>query len=347
MKYLLAFASVLLCFLTFEGAAAQSNSTFIDVYGSRKVTREQIDEVLQLEYNSPDGVSRDEIKKRIGSISGVEEVAVSPVQYPGTTVVFIGIHETGAPKREYRAVPNGEIELDSNLLERYEAVMAQLLPAIKAGQAGEDRSAGHAISEYGPMKEKQMKLPAIADEKFEHLATVIRDSSDQASRAAAANIIAYAKDKKAVIEVLRTACDDPDSLVRNNAVRALAVIAEYADENPELKLDIDHTPFLGLLGSFVWTDRNKGAAVVDALTRNRSAELLDQLREKYLVELSEMARWKSGGHAFFSIRILARVAGFSENEISRRSQEAKTHEQRLEWVEQIVNRIKKEKTEPQ
>ncbi|QEG24056.1 FtsQ-type POTRA domain-containing protein [Mariniblastus fucicola] len=338
-----AFVAILLYSLLVVEANAQSNETLLDCFGLKKITREQIEKAIGMTDGIPSsGIEKQQIKERVAAIPGVEEVTVSPVQYPGTTVVFIGIRESGQPAREFRDAPTGDVQLEDDLQNRYNEIMEQLLPAIKSGKAREDGSAGHSISEYEPMKEKQLELLPIADEKFDHLADVIRNSSNKDSRAAAASIVAYAKDKKAVIEILKSACDDPNSLVRNNGVRALSVIAKYADDNPKLDLVIDHSPFLKLLNSVVWTDRNKGAAVVDALTRNRSEQLMSQLRESHLSDLLEMARWSSGGHALFSIRILARLADETEEAISKRSRECKTHEDRLKWVDELEGKLSRE-----
>ena len=83
----------------------------------------------------------------------------------------------------------------------------------------------------------------------------------------------------------------------------------------------------------------KGAAVLDGLTQQRDTKLMDALRSSALGELEEMARWKSDGHAWFSIRILARLSGMPEDEIKTKAKQIKTHEDRMRWVDQLVGRI--------
>jgi len=317
----------------------EKTKTFIDYFGLRKVSASQVDEALGREKGKELGLSLAEIRKKVAAIEGVEEVTVSPVQYPGTLAVFIGIRETGQVARQFRDPLAGELKLKEELLEGYNQTMKLLLPAIRSGKAGEDQSAGHGISEYEPMKKKQLELIGFANENFDHLVEVIHKSADDDSRAAAAHIIAYCDNKKSVVAPLRFACDDPHSGVRNNAVRALSVLASFAESKPEQGIGIDYGPFLGLLGSVVWTDRNKGTAVIDSLTKGRDEKLLATLAESHLPELTEMARWQSGGHAFFSIRILARIAGIDEDDIAKRSKACKTHKHRLAFVDEIVAKI--------
>ena len=75
-------------------------------------------------------------------------------------------------------------------------------------------------------------------------------------------------------------------------------------------------PFIDLLNSIDWSDRNKSAAALLALTERRDAALLNDLRTRALESLIEMARWKSPGHGYMPFFILGRVAGMSEDAIS-------------------------------
>ena len=109
--------------------------------------------------------------------------------------------------------------------------------------------------------------------------------------------------------------DDPDESVRNNATRALAVIAQLASGSPELKIRVPAKPFVSLLNSPVWTDRNKASMALMALSTSRDRELIASLREQALPSLIEMARWKSEGHAFAAFALLGRIGGLSEDAI--------------------------------
>jgi hypothetical protein len=110
---------------------------------------------------------------------------------------------------------------------------------------------------------------------------------------------------------------DPDDDVRNNSMRALAIIAGFAQRRPKEQIKVPVTPFIKMLNSIVWTDRNKSAFALDQLTQKRDPVILEQLRERALPSLVEMARWKSRGHASSPFFLLGRLGNLSENEIQK------------------------------
>jgi hypothetical protein len=107
---------------------------------------------------------------------------------------------------------------------------------------------------------------------------------------------------------------DPDSNVRNNAMRALSILAEYAGHHPELRLKIPAEPFIKMLNSLVWTDRDKAGFALMRLTERRDPAMLDSLRGSALPSLVEMAQWKTPGHANMFCLILGRIAGMPDHE---------------------------------
>jgi predicted dienelactone hydrolase len=102
--------------------------------------------------------------------------------------------------------------------------------------------------------------------------------------------------------------------VRNNATRALAVLAAWVNRNPQAGVAIPPELFLDFLNSVSWTDRNKGLMVLMPLTASRDPALLAQLRSRALPSLVEMARWTNAGHALHPFLILARTAGLSDED---------------------------------
>jgi HEAT repeat protein len=131
----------------------------------------------------------------------------------------------------------------------------------------------------------------------------------------AAEVLGYAPDKAAVIDDLVHGMSDPSEAVRNNAMRALMVIAEMAPGAGRQTPRIPPQPFIALLNSPVWSDRNKSSAALSSLTRSRDARLLDALRQPEAIgALAEMARWKNEGHAQAAFLILARIAGYPDQD---------------------------------
>src|SRR5262249_10788291 len=104
--------------------------------------------------------------------------------------------------------------------------------------------------------------------------------------------------------------------VRNNAMRALAVMAGSAPQTDKIQIRIPVRPFIEMLNGVEWTDRNKSSWALLRLTEKRDPAVLSELRQKALPSLIEMARWKSSGHAYASFTLLGRVVGLPEDEIT-------------------------------
>jgi hypothetical protein len=195
-----------------------------------------------------------------------------------------------------------------------EARMRALTAAVRRGSAGQDNSRGYALSEDSAMRAEEERYIAFAAAHTDTLRDVLRTSSDAEHRALAAEILAYGTDRAAIARDLLAAVDDPDGDVRNNAVRALAVLAEWAERNPEAGIRIPADPFIALLSSVEWSDRNKGSFALLSLTGSRDPALLSVLRARAYPSLAEMARWTNPGHAMISYMILARIAGASDRD---------------------------------
>ena len=96
---------------------------------------------------------------------------------------------------------------------------------------------------------------------------MLRDSDKSDHRALAAQVLGYATDKASVVGDLSSAMRDTDADVRNNATRALWVIATFAQKAPDRKIQVPADPFVDLLNSLTWTDRNKSSLALMSLDR--------------------------------------------------------------------------------
>jgi hypothetical protein len=188
-----------------------------------------------------------------------------------------------------------------------------LSDAIQAGQSDEDWSNGHSLIHYPPARKIQEKYRNWAEEDFDMFSKVLRSSAYADQRATAAQIIAYHSDKSKALPELMRAIIDESNEVRNNVIRAIAVIAHYSVEHPEKKINIPYFPFIRLMNSVEWSDRNKGLLVLLQLTKSRDTALLNKLKENSLPALKEMAVWKSERHAMPAYVILGRIAGMPED----------------------------------
>ena len=131
----------------------------------------------------------------------------------------------------------------------------------------------------------------------------------------AALVIGYAEKKRTVVDDLQWAMRDPDSGVRNNAMRSLGAIAVLAASDPEYEIHFTPTWFVEMLNSLLWSDRNKAAFALVNMTEKRDQRILDHIREAALPALADMARWKHLPHALPGVILLGRIAGMPETEI--------------------------------
>ena len=189
-----------------------------------------------------------------------------------------------------------------------------LMAAVQRGDAGEDRTKGHSLMHDPATRAVQERFVEFARRDLPLLRRVLRHASDRAHRALAAQVLGYAADKQSVVGDLVRAMSDPADEVRNNAMRALAVFAEAVPDAKTATPRIPAAPFVAFLDSPVWSDRNKAALTLVTLSAHRDRGVLREIRESALVPLAEMARWKSSGHAEPAFMILARVAGYSDEE---------------------------------
>jgi hypothetical protein len=246
---------------------------------------------------------------------GVAQVAFAIVccTSDGRTQIYVGVQERAAPGIRYNASPTGKVRLPAEILAASDRYENAIYEAVRTGQAGEDDSLGHSLSAYAPARAQQEVFLAFARNHRALLLEVLRNSSDADQRAVAAQVLAYDPVKKAIVKPLTRAAWDSNGSVRNDAVRALGVLASYSIAHPELRIRIDAAPFVHLLNSIVWTDRNKGLWILDSLTAARDARLLRSLRKEAGASLVEMCAWKGWGHALPACQILRRVLGMPDD----------------------------------
>jgi hypothetical protein len=289
----------------------------IDIYGNRTVKSDAV--LAQLNVKEGDSISHESFSpgdeaKMLEQIQGVTYATVNPVccDTSGNLMLFIGIGEKDSVILTPRKAPAEDIRLPGEMMEAYNDFNDQIEPAIKSGLATEDDSFGYSLMNYPPARKEQNKFITFASRYFSLLSKVLKNSRYDEQREAAAQIIAYSLHKKMVVKNLLYAIYDPDQTVRNNATRALGILAGYIALHPELKISIPAGPFIKMMNSIVWTDRNKAANVLMQLTKSRDPKLLHEIKQQALPSVIEMAKWKDRGHAFYSFVILGRIAGVDE-----------------------------------
>ena len=309
------------CFLCVTAAAQTRLVGTVDFYGARTVSEQQLREALQIKegdaLQSNDG--RGKIEKRLTALTNVEQADVSAIccTSDGRVMLYVGIREKGAPVLEFRVAPKGAVRLTDKIVKTGAELDEAREQAMLKGDFSEDVSQGHSLLNNAEARAVQSKFVSIAAQNLKLLRQVLRESADASHRALAAEIIAYAADKQLIVEDLVGGMKDSDTGVRNNSMRALGLIAGYAPSAPKKKISVPFAPFVDLLNSIEWTDRNKSSLALLNLTENRNAELLAELRERALTSLFNMARWKNKNYANTGFIILGRLGDLPEEEIVR------------------------------
>jgi len=289
----------------------------IDYYGLRHTKKSAVERALQI--TPGDKVPRSPLaaEERIKAIPGVARarlnfVCCGPL---GKTILYVGIQEKGAPELHFRPAPNGEARLPADIVQAGRVSEDALMKAVLAGDAGEDDSSGYSLSHNPGLRAIEERFVTFAHNDRSVLRKMLHESADASQRALAVEVLGYARDHRVVVPDLAFAMSDPDSGVRNNAMRALAIIARYAQAHPSAAIEIPTHPFVNLLNSLVWSDRNKAGWALMELTTSRDPALLADLRQRAMLALIEMAQWKNLGHARSYCFILGRIAGLPEKEI--------------------------------
>src|SRR5262245_36713078 len=309
----------------------------IDFYGLRSISERQVRESLQIKEGDSLSGPPKEAERKLESLQGVAEAQISLVCCDaGKAVLFVGIREKGTPSLQFRPAPQGKVRLPQDVVQTGEDYQKASSDALLKGNSGEDQSHGHALAHDPAARAVEERFITFAARDLKLLRDVLRHSADAEHRALAAQVIAYTANKQAIVSDLIEAMRDPAEGVRNNATRALAVMAGAARQTTGQPIKIPARLFIEMLNSIEWTDRNKSSYALVRLTDKRDPAILSEIRQKALPSLIEMARWKSSGHAYASIYLLGRVAGFPEDEITA----AWESSDRASFIEAAVKKAK-------
>ena len=259
-------------------------------------------------------VLRDYIEGSLGA--DATDIADVCCDEQGDRWVYVGLRGRTTKTIRFLDEPTHDLRLPRELLEINTRLDNALRAAVERGGDGiqEDRSHGYALRGDPGARSVELELRDYALAHGPQIFAVLANSSDARHRAIAAEAVGYAKHTAAQVAALSRATRDPDSTVRNNAVRALAVLA---DSGIELAAPIEASLFTELISSGSWHDRNKSTGALLSLTRSRDKRVLSEIKERSLDALLESGRWRWIGHTYASRVILGRIAGLEESEIVR------------------------------
>jgi len=310
--------------LSAVSAGAQPNRLgTIDFFGHKGLGVAAVREALPFRegdaFPPANATSSDDVKRqvnqRVRQVIGRDPTDVSFVCCDDRQawMAYIGLPGESYQPLTWNPAPTGDARLSAAALTLHESMDDALMKAIMNGQAAEDDSAGYALSKEPNARKAQLAMRDYALQNEAPLLNALTSSSDGEQRAAAATMLGYGRQSAGQIDALVRASLDPHEGVRNNAVRALGVLARA---KPELAQRIPAEPFTRLLRSGAWLDHNKGSLLLEALTRRRDPRVLAQLRSSALDSLLEMSRWRNIGHASPALSILGRIAGMDEDRLN-------------------------------
>jgi hypothetical protein len=304
-------------------ADSQREIGIIDFYGLNHVRANDLRRAITINEGTAvrhdaSATLRAEVEKRVAGMPGVAHAQANIVCCENDRLIlYVGVQEKGAQGMPFRPAPTGAVRLSADMVQAGVELDRAIEAAVQSGNAQEDDSEGHSLARDPAIRGVQEHFLSYADEHLLELRAVLHECADAKQRALAASVIGYVTDKQAVVPDLVHAMSDPDSGTRNNAMRTLAVFTYTVPSATRTVPRVPYEPFIALLSSLDWTDRNKAVAALSGLSRHRDPALFEQLRQRAMTPLVEMARWKAMGHASIALQILARSAGYSEDDAMR------------------------------
>jgi hypothetical protein len=279
-----------------------------DVYGSRHLDRAA---VIERWHDRLDDLGSPLLAAEIAKTPGIASAKFSTVTYydpPGTFVTLDLVDSdrqvtfAPAPTGTY-ADPEGLIQLWRD----YEAAFFQLLNAGEIPAKMGPCPFWHCLGFDHPLLVPYREVFAARVPPHEReLVAILRDDKRPFFRDAAAFLLAHLPSGDRVVEVEVPAIRDPDSGVRNNALRVLALIAQ---RHPEIAVPLD--PILDALEFPTTVDRNKASATLAGLVDRPG--LTDATRERIRARsgdvLVAMLALRQPNNHDFAYRILKRLAG--------------------------------------
>ena len=287
----------------------------IEFFGLNKLSPATVRKALAVREGDYLPRSKGDAEERIDGLPGVVESHLEAVCCEGRDMIlFVGIEEKGAHHFELRDPPDGDASVPEEVAALYKKFLDASATTGRMSQ-GDDLTHGHTLSGDATTRDLQEQMTPVAEKYLPDLRHVLRDSSDEEQRAIAAYVIAYAPDKKTIVDDLQFALKDPDAGVRTNAVRGLKALAVLAHLNANQHVTIEPTWLIEMLSSLSVGDRQRAIEVLQILTEARDADTLDQIRARGLPALVEMARWKSLENALPAFALLGRLTPLSDNQV--------------------------------
>lgn len=227
-------------------------------------------------------------------------------------MIYIGLPGRNSHPVFHLPPPKGSTCLPAGAEKLYANLLTALANAVQQNDSAEDHSKGYALSHNPELGKNQLATHDYAVGHVSLLQTALTQCRTAENREAAAQILGYANPSKTQILALVRASRDSDDIVRNNAIRALWLIASSGNKARRF---IPARAFVPMLNSEKWGDRNKSGLLLAAMAGTRDPKLLSQLRNETFDSLIEMAKWHDPSHAEPYRELLGKIAGLGDDRI--------------------------------
>jgi hypothetical protein len=282
----------------------------VDFFGTGGIDVQAVRRVLPV-HNGDEvaedqsGAIRDRLSRAVQDTVGHKptDLVLMCCDERGEISIYVGLGGSNTTILTLLPPPAHSTCLPVEAVHYYEDALAAVGRAIEQGHSSEDDSRGYALSVDPVARAKQLSMHDYAVTHQQLIERALHGCADSKQREAAATLLGYAFTSRSQVAALLRASRDSDEEVRNNAVRALWVLAT---SNSALPMPANN--FVVMLNSGRWTDRNKAGMLLLVLTRSRPRPLLQRLRSEALKSLIEMARWDDPTHAYAYQVILGRIA---------------------------------------
>ena len=313
-----------LCLALFAASTLAQDKSFvvgeIEFYGYSHLQLDRIKAALPVHEGDLIAIkdfpaTKEKISKSVKLEIGREatDISFTCCDHVTNLMIYVGLPGDSSRKFPYNFPPKGSARLPRRILDLYDRAMDLTLEAVQR-QPGEDSSKGYGLAAYRPLRETQLAMREFAIHSELVIRRVLKSSAEPKERQAAAYALEYAHQSRVQVSALVQASRDADDTVRNNAVRALGILALSSER---VAAWIPAENFARLLNSGVWEDRNKAGLLLAELSRGRDPRLLRLLRSEALDSLIEMARWRDPNHASDARMILGRIAGIEEGRLGK------------------------------
>ena len=301
---------LLLVIVLAHAASARDRIAYIEFYGYQGLDLVAIRKALPVhEGDALTSGSRGRIKDAIQRVTGRKpDIGLTCCVGDGDSFLTVGLRG-GSPPRGIRPAPKEKVTMSPDVVALSDAMDNAEAAAMQKGASMEDGAPGYRLMKDPGARAAELKVRDYALGHEAELLRVLQSASDSTQREMASDILGFGAPTPQRTAAFVDAMRDPDSHVRNNAIRALW---EMVGADPAIAAHISADPLIDLICTGTASDLNKSTLLLTELTRTRDPQLLARLKAEAWDALMEFARWRVVGWAYGPRIILARIAGFDE-----------------------------------